>query len=43
VHALHNLTLKNTGIEGIYKDVIVLFCFAGIMIAGSFALFKRQL
>ena len=43
VHALHNLTLKNTGIEGIYKDVIVLLCFAGIMIAGSFALFKRQL
>jgi ABC-2 type transport system permease protein len=43
VHALHNLTLKNTGIEGIYKDVIVLLCFAGIMIVGSFALFKRQL
>jgi ABC-2 type transport system permease protein len=43
VHALHNLTLKGTGIEGIYTDVIVLLCFATAMIAGSIALFKRQL
>jgi len=43
VHALHNLTLKNTGIEGIYKDVIVLFCFASVMTASCIALFKRQL
>jgi ABC-2 type transport system permease protein len=43
VHALHNLTLKNTGIEGIYKDVIILLGFAAVMIAGSMALFKRQL
>jgi ABC-2 type transport system permease protein len=43
VHALHNLTLKGTGIEGIYKDVIVLLCFATAMILGSIALFKRQL
>jgi ABC-2 type transport system permease protein len=43
VHALRNLTLKNTGIEGIYRDVLVLLCFAAVMIAGSMALFKRQL
>ena len=43
VHALHNLTLKSTGVEGIYKDVIVLLCFTGVMMAGSIALFKRQL
>src|SRR3984957_14805080 len=43
VHALRNLTVKNTGIEGIYKDVIVLTCFAIAMIATSIALFKRQL
>jgi ABC-type multidrug transport system permease subunit len=43
VHALRNLTIKSTGIEGIYKDVIVLSCFAVVMILGSIALFKRQL
>jgi ABC-2 type transport system permease protein len=43
VHALRNLTVKNTGIEGIYKDVIVLTCFAIAMIATSIALFKRQI
>ena len=43
VHALRNLTIKSTGIEGIYRDVIVLSCFAAVMIAGSIALFKRQL
>lgn len=43
VHALRNLTIKNTGIEGIYQDVIVLSCFAAVMIAGSIALFKRQI
>jgi ABC-2 type transport system permease protein len=43
VHALRNLTIKSTGIEGIYKDVIVLSCFAIVMILGSIALFKRQL
>ncbi len=43
VHALRNLTLKNTGIEGIYRDVLILLCFAAVMIAGSMALFKRQL
>jgi ABC-2 type transport system permease protein len=43
VHALRNLTLKNTGIEGIYRDVLVLLCFAIVMTAGSMALFKRQL
>jgi ABC-2 type transport system permease protein len=43
VHALRNLTIKNTGIEGIYKDVLILCAFSAIMIAGSIALFKRQL
>jgi ABC-2 type transport system permease protein len=43
VHALRNLTLKSTGIEGIYMDVIVLTGFAAVMVAGSIALFKRQL
>ncbi|HTU36240.1 MAG TPA: ABC transporter permease [Candidatus Acidoferrum sp.] len=43
VDALHNLTIKSTGFEGIYKDVIILLCFSAVMIAGSIALFKRQL
>ena len=43
VHALQNLTLKSTGIGGIYKDVLILSVFACAMIAGSMALFKRQL
>jgi ABC-2 type transport system permease protein len=43
VHALRNLTLKNTGIEGIYMDVLILCGFSAIMISGSLALFKRQL
>ncbi|MGC1910828.1 MAG: ABC transporter permease [Candidatus Acidiferrales bacterium] len=43
VHALQNLTLKGTGIGGIYKDVLILSGFAGVMIAGSMALFKRQI
>jgi ABC-2 type transport system permease protein len=43
VNALQNLTLKNTGIEGIYKDVLVLSGFSVVMITGSILLFKRQL
>src|SRR6202041_2450750 len=43
VHALRNLTLKTSGIEGIYKDVLVLLSIAGIMITGCIMLFKRQL
>ena len=43
VHALRNLTLKGTGIEGIYKDVLVLLGISAVMIAGCLALFKRQL
>ncbi len=43
VDALHNLTIKSTGFEGIYKDVIILLCFSAVMIAGSIILFKRQL
>ena len=42
MHALRNLTIKNTGIEGIYTDVLI-YGFSAIMIAGSIALFKRQL
>jgi len=43
VHALRNLTLKGTGIEGIYVDVLVLLGISAVMIGGCFALFKRQL
>jgi ABC-2 type transport system permease protein len=43
VHALRNLTVKNTGFEGIYMDVLVLAGFSALMISGSIALFKRQL
>ena len=43
VHALRNLTLKSTGIEGIYVDVLALSGFAALNILGCFALFKRQL
>ncbi len=43
VHALRNLTVKNTGIEGIYRDVLLLSGFSVVMIASSIALFKRQL
>jgi ABC-2 type transport system permease protein len=43
VHAIRNLTLKNTGIEGIYADVLILTGFSALMIAGSVALFKRQI
>jgi ABC-2 type transport system permease protein len=43
VHGLRNLTLKSTGIEGIYVDVLVLLGIAAIMTASSILLFKRQL
>src|ERR1700734_2436819 len=43
VHALRNLTLKNTGIEGIYIDVLVLLGIAAVMTTFSIILFKRQL
>jgi ABC-2 type transport system permease protein len=43
VHALRNLTVKNTGIEGIYRDVLILCGISIIMITGSIALFKRQI
>lgn len=43
VHALQNLTLKNTGIEGIYGDVIILLLFSTFMTMGCVALFQRQL
>jgi ABC-2 type transport system permease protein len=43
VHALRNLTLKNTGFAGIYLDVLILTGFSAIMIGSSIALFRRQL
>ena len=43
VHALKNLLLKNTGFEGIYRDVGLLCAFAAILIGGCIALFKRQI
>jgi len=43
VHALRNLTLKDTGLAGIYMDILILSGFSAIMVAGSVALFKRQL
>src|SRR5690348_984201 len=43
VHALRNLLLRGSGIEGIYRDVLILILFSALMIAGSIALFKRQI
>jgi ABC-type multidrug transport system permease subunit len=43
VHALRNLTVKNTGFGGIYMDVLILVGFSAIMVSGSIWLFKRQL
>ena len=43
VHALRNLLLRDSGIEGIYRDVLILLGFAILMVAGSIALFKRQI
>ena len=43
VHALRNLTLKNTGIEGIYMDVLILLGISAVMTTLSILLFKRQL
>jgi ABC-2 type transport system permease protein len=43
VNALHNLTIRSTGFEGIYKDVLILLGFSAIMITGSIMLFKRQI
>ena len=43
VDALRNLLLRGSGIEGMYVDVLILAGFSAAMIAGSIALFKRQL
>jgi ABC-2 type transport system permease protein len=43
VHALRNLTVKDTGFAGIYMDILILSGFSAIMMAGSIGLFKRQL
>jgi len=42
VHALRNLTVKNTGFAGIYMDVLILGGFSAIMVSGCILLFKRQ-
>ncbi len=42
VHALRNLTVKNTGFAGIYMDVLILGGFSAIMVSGCVLLFKRQ-
>jgi ABC-2 type transport system permease protein len=43
VHAIRNLTLKNTGFEGIYSDVFILLGISTILITACIALFKRQI
>lgn len=43
VDALRNLLLRGSGIEGMYRDVLILAGFSAVMIAGSVALFKRQI
>ncbi len=43
VHALKNLLLKNTGLAGIYFDVLVLLGFSVALISACIALFKRQI
>jgi ABC-2 type transport system permease protein len=43
VHAIRNLTIKNTGFEGIATDVLILISFSTVMVGGSLLLFKRQL
>jgi ABC-type multidrug transport system permease subunit len=43
VHALRNLLLRGSGLEGIYRDMLVLTGLSALMIAGSIALFKRQI
>ncbi|HEV2422327.1 MAG TPA: ABC transporter permease [Candidatus Acidoferrales bacterium] len=43
VDALRNLLLRGSGVEGIWLDVLILAGFSAVMIAGSIALFKRQL
>lgn len=42
VHGLKNLLLKNTGLVGIYSDLIYLFVFSVIMAGTSVLLFERQ-
>jgi ABC-2 type transport system permease protein len=42
VHALRNLTVKNTGFAGIYSDVLILGGFSAIMVSGCILLFRRQ-
>lgn len=42
VHALRNLTIKNTGFEGIAADVLILTSFSALMVGSTMLLFKRQ-
>ncbi len=43
VHALRNLLLKDSGLAGIYTDLLVLIGLSALLIAACAALFKRQL
>jgi ABC-2 type transport system permease protein len=41
VHAFRNLLLKNTGLVGIYSDLLVLLGFSVVMMGASILLFRR--
>jgi ABC-2 type transport system permease protein len=43
VHALKALLLKNTGLPGIYSDILILTGFSAALMGLSVALFKRQI
>jgi ABC-type multidrug transport system permease subunit len=43
VHALKALLLKNTGIAGIYFDILILSGFSALLVSLSVAFFKRQI
>ncbi|HEX2713265.1 MAG TPA: ABC transporter permease [Candidatus Acidoferrales bacterium] len=43
VHALKSLLLKNTGLDGIYLDILILLGFSVVLVGSCIALFKRQI
>jgi ABC-type multidrug transport system permease subunit len=43
VRALKALLLKNTGLTGIYSDILVLTGFSAVLVSLSVAFFKRQI
>ena len=43
VHALKALLLKDTGLPGIYSDIMVLVAFSVVLVGLSVAFFKRQI